>query len=68
MSVVAGFMNFAGLLPGKDAGLGKKGMPPQSLWVFFIFGVVKSRLFNEFFPSVPCKGRFQYPLLHRGFI
>ena len=68
MSIVAGFMGYAGLLPGKDAGVGKKGMPPQSQWVFFIFGVVKSCLFDEFFPSVLCKWHFQYLLLHRGFI
>jgi hypothetical protein len=38
MSIVAGFMGYAGLLPGKDAGLGKKGLPPQSQWVFLFLG------------------------------
>jgi hypothetical protein len=35
MSIVAGFMGYAGLLPGKDAGLEKKGMPPQSRFFYF---------------------------------
>jgi hypothetical protein len=35
MSIVAGFMGYAALLPGKDAGQGKKGMLPQSRWFFY---------------------------------
>jgi len=38
MSIVAGFMGYVALLPGKDAGLGKKGLPPQSQWFFLFLG------------------------------
>jgi len=58
MSIVAGFMGYAALLPGKDAGHGKKGMPTQIQCFYYFFRPKNPVFLMSYFHLCPANGVF----------